>query len=88
MKTENLELSPREQVNAVGKEISKILSNALKAFGKQDGNIVDFNPGYFRFDITVGVMEYSISVQGRGAEIENYHEAILEIVSEIVCPTI
>jgi len=63
-------------------EISTILENTLTAFGRSKEVDVDFNREYFRMDVKIEDREYTISVNGRGGDIREYHQKLLEIINK------
>lgn len=87
MITGKLELTPKEhadmQLSEVREKINEILVTTLKAFGCALFHVTTkFNREWFRMDITINEREYQISIQGKGGEIKEYHEKILEIINQ------
>ncbi len=81
-----LSLSPKEELNALCNEINFILTNILEAFRISPDNSVSFNSNMFRIDIEIGDNKYHIYLQGRGIDIDKYHEALLEIIKSEITP--
>ena len=88
MKIQKLELSPFEEAQAqlreVEDEITKRLKGTLEIMQEPRERIVAcaFERQNFWMKIYVDEREYTISVQGRGGDINKYLEPMMEILKE------
>lgn len=64
--------------------ISSRLKNTLAEFNIERPVGCSFDREYYQMKIFIEEREYTISVQGRGVEIEKYYEKMLEIINKEV----